>query len=128
MRACLEARICAGSGWSRTVVADELDYSFVAERCNSVDGRLGWGQELELGFGSYSCVMGLGHVGLGRSGRRLGILDCSIFRHKNRRRIGLTYRKDRHSCVELHLVDIVVEQLAELAVVVLEGQLVNDLR
>lgn len=130
MKACLAARICEGSGWYRTAVADEPGCSLAVERCSSVDARLGWERERELGlgFGSYSCGMGLGHVEVGLSDHHLGSLDCSISHHKSRHRIDLICRMGRRSCVELHLVDIVTEQLVELAVVELEGQLANDLR
>lgn len=67
-------------------------------------------------------------VGEELSDRHLGSLDCSIVHHKIHHRIGLTCRMGQHSCVELRLVDIVAEQLVELAVVVQEVQLANDLR
>lgn len=68
-------------------------------------------------------------VGLGLSGRHLGSLGCSISHHMRHHRIGLMCHKDRRSCcVELDSVDIVAEQVVELAVVVLVGRLVNGLR
>lgn len=109
------------------LVWSHIDRIVVVEHCSSVDGRLVLELVgLVLDFGSCSCGMGLMDVGLGLHDRHLGNLGCSIARHKRHHQIDLRCHIDRRSCVVIELVDIVVEQLVEWAVVVLVERLAND--
>jgi hypothetical protein len=96
MTTCLVAGICVGlelfhivGGCCIVVVVG----SWRLGRCSFVDGGLVQGLELELGHvGSCSFVEEQLDGGLELNDHHLGILGCSIFRHMNHHRIGLTCR------------------------------------
>lgn len=101
--------------------------SWFGEHCSFVDGR----QELERERHADNCnwQLGLGWDGRqGRIGHHLGSLGCSIFHHRRHRRTGWMCHIDRRSCVEIESVDIVAEQVVELAEVVLVGLRGDGLR
>lgn len=98
------------------------------ERYSSVGEQQGLGlvQRLVVGSCSSGLVQMDGRLEL--DDHHLRTLGCSIFRHMIHHRIGWMCRIGRRSYVEIELVDIVVEQLVELAEEVLVEQLANDLR
>lgn len=111
------------------IVVGERCCSWFVGHCSFADEQLGL--ELVQGLVVGNCSFELEQMGGGlerQSGHHLGILGCSIFRRMLHHQTVLTCHRDRHNSFVLELVDIVVEQLVELAVVVLVVQLANGLR
>lgn len=120
-----------GSVWSRIGRSSvEGHYcNCVGGRCNFVDELMEWERE-QLVPRSDSCSYGKVQldVELTRNDHHLGILGCSISRHKLHRRIGSRCRIDRRSCVAIGSVYIVAEQAEGSAVEVLVERLASGRR